>query len=248
MEELINLIEKYFDPNKKKPVSYFFEQILCGKIECQDILDKYNIHKIEPMKYGGQNYGGFISDKLVLKVDMHSLINDDLLIKGIQHSYAEGANISNIIEVIKKKNKYYVFESKVSGKDINLYSASHNEQDICCDFIDASDSHIIKLIKDLKILNKNNVLFEYIGDNMKYDPDKGFGLFDFERIKGEPNCFYSIYNLKKEQLLKAIELGRANILIQEAEEFFDRVYCLYNKYKKYSIGEINAELYSITSA
>ena len=242
MNEFVDLIEKYFDPNHKKPVSYFFEQVFENVEQASQLLDKYGIHTIEPIKYGRQNYGGFISDKLVLKVDMHSLINDDLLIKGIQHSYAEGANIGNIFKVIKKEKRYYVFESKVRGEDINLYAASHNERDIDCGFINATDEQIIKLIKDFKILNKNKVLFEYVGDNMKYDPELGFGMFDFERIKNEPNDFYSIFNLKKEQLLKAIELGRADITENDAEEFFRRVNSLYNKYKRYSIGAIDAEL------
>ena len=141
-----------------------------------------------------------------------------------------------------------MFESRVIGEDINLYSASHDERDISCDFVFAPNRHLIKLIRDFKVLNQNKVLFEYVGDNMKYDPELGFGMFDFERIKNESNDFYSIFNLKKEQLLKAIELGRADITEDDAEEFFRRVKSLYNKYKRYSIGEIDAELYSITSS
>lgn len=247
MNEFVDLIEKYFDPNHKKPVSYFFEQVFENVEQASQLLDKYGIHTIEPIKYGRQNYGGFISDKLVLKVDMHSLINDDLLIKGIQHSYAEGANIGNIFKVIKKEKRYYVFESKVIGEDINLYAASHNERDIDCGFINATDEQIIKLIKDFKILNKNKVLFEYVGDNMKYDSELGFGMFDFERIKSEPNDFYSIYNLKKEQLLKSIELGRADISRDQAEDFMQRIRSLYHKYKTKTIGEINAELCLLSS-
>lgn len=242
MYEFVDLIDKYFDPKKKKPISAFFEQV------GTDILQEYGIKTVEPIKYGRQNYGGFISDNLVLKVDMYSLINDKELIKGIQQSYNDGANISNIFEVIQKKNRYYVFESRVIGEDVNLYSASHNERDISCGFIFAPNRHLIKLIRDFKVLNQNKVLFEYVGDNMKYDPELGFGMFDFERIKSEPNDFYSIFNLKKEQLLKAIELGRADVTENDAEEFFRRVRSLYNKYKRYSIGEIDAELYSITSS
>ena len=236
MDGIVDLIEKYFDPTKKKPVSAFLEQV------GTDVLEKYGIQTIEPIKYGRQNYGGFISDNLVLKVDMYSLINDSDLVRRIQKSYDDGANISNIFNVIKKGNRYYVFESKVMGEDINLYSASHNERDIDCGFIYASDIQIIKLIKDFKILNKNGVLFEYVGDNMKYDSELGFGMFDFNRIKSEPNDFYSIFNLKKEQLLKSIELGRTNISKDQAEEFMQRVRSLYYKYKTKTIGEINAEL------
>ena len=204
MYEFVDLIDKYFDPKKKKPISAFFEQV------GTDILQEYGIKTVEPIKYGRQNY--------------------------------------DIFEVIQKKNRYYVFESRVIGEDINLYSASHDERDISCDFVFAPNRHLIKLIRDFKVLNQNKVLFEYVGDNMKYDPELGFGMFDFERIKNESNDFYSIFNLKKEQLLKAIELGRADITEDDAEEFFRRVKSLYNKYKRYSIGEIDAELYSITSS
>lgn len=246
---LINFLTKYRRysmPLKHHSLSYIFQRAMNGVIDLTEderyLLEQFKI--IEPLFGGRQNMGGFIGEEVVFKVQSCSLINDDRLIAGIQQAYKDGANISNIIDVVESHGLYYILMSRVHGEVVNCYAASHDEEYAHLKFLKASNKQIMRLIRDLAILNQNNVLWEYIGDNMMYDPELGFALYDFERLKSEPNDLNNFINLKKEQLIKAINIDRANILPNDVEKFFTKMSKLYSKSKDCTIGELNAELSS----
>ena len=252
LKPLIDFVIKYnkYSMPAKHSLSYIFQKAINGMIDLTDeemcLLNQYEI--IEPLFGGRQNMGGFIGKNVVLKIQSCSLINDEKLISGIRKSYQEGANIPDIIDIEYSKGLYYILMSRVQGKVVNFYAASHDEEYANLKLLRASNEQIMRLIRDLAILNKNNVLWEYIGDNMMYDPELGFALYDFERLKSEPNNLNNFINLKKEQLIQAINIDRANILPSDVEKFFTKMSKLYSKSKDYTIGELNAELYRITSS
>lgn len=146
-----------------------------------DITQKINV-----ARGGMTNLGVFQNDDYTIigRQEEH-LPRLRTLIKLLKEAKDEGANVGQVLGVVWDKESKVLFDIQetLSGKVID---------DDNLEFLQATDEQIEKLISDVEILKKVGLHVDIVGENITYDPQKGFGFFDLStaqagNISGQGN-------------------------------------------------------------
>ena len=230
-KELINYISK----SGSSPSS-FFDKMESGALQVNDALkqifkslnlidEKGNV-TLSSLKSGFTNKGGFVSDQYTMIARPDYYIGKIQSIQPkLQQAQKEGAQIGAIIDIIEDKAKGLIYEiqNTVPGKSVLGHHSGKTNQDALA----ASDAHIEGLINTLQILAKNGLFVDWGGDNVLYDPQKGFSIIDFGD-KGDKHFTVSSKNTIQENLDRMITemLKYASLDMKNAiqSNFADKLY------------------------
>lgn len=120
---------------------------------------------------GGINTGVAISDELVYHTTPAKQAGDLFeLMEKQNRAYAAGASISRIIAAEIQDNIAYQLQTKAPGTNLRRGDGGG--------FLGATDEQIDRLLYTLEVLEKEGLVAEFRGDNIMYDPEKGFSIID----------------------------------------------------------------------
>lgn len=181
VDEAFQRLVDYIGKNGQRP-DEFFDGIINDSSLLDDelkniftslkLIDDQGRLNLESITDGNMNLGGMVSDKytLISRPDHYTKKNKELVPR-LTEAKEMGANVGDIIKVFEDKinKRIYELQSTVPGKVI----ADGNDE-----WLKATDEQVLKLIEDLKILQKVGLYIDFGGDNVFYDPDKGFSFID----------------------------------------------------------------------
>lgn len=143
------------------------------------------------------------------------------LISNLNNAYNSGANVSRILDVVIDKEHNLAYEIQEVAKGYQAY------EDESSDFFnpkiyEATDEQLKQLVIDLKKISDSNLVFDSIGNNIKFDGSK-FSFFDLD--VGKNNAKDSINNTIQKLFERGgfTEQGKTflNRLQNEANKLFD---------------------------
>lgn len=137
------------------------------------MIDSQGTMNLKSIDNGFTNLGGAVSDvyTMISRTSDYLPKAQDLMPK-LAEAKKLGANVGTIEDIIEDKanNRIYELQKTMSGEGIRISGNS--------DFLEATDEQVLKLISDLKILQKTGLYIDFGGDNILYDKEKGFSFID----------------------------------------------------------------------
>ncbi|MBQ8570281.1 MAG: phage tail tape measure protein [Kiritimatiellae bacterium] len=235
-KELVNYISK----SSSSP-SYFFDTMEGSALKANDALKQ--IFKslnligqdgkvnLSSLKSGFTNLGGFVSDQYTMIARKGHYIGKIQSIQPkLQQAQQEGAQIGAIFDIIEDKAKGIIYEiqNTVPGKSVLGHHSGKTNMDV----LNASAAHIDGLVNTLQILAKNGLFVDWGGDNVLYDPQKGFSIIDMGD-KGDKHFTVSGKNTIQENLDRMVSemLKFASVDMRDVikSTFADKLYASANK-------------------
>ena len=202
-KELVNYISK----TSSSPSSFFdgmegsvlkVNDALKQIFQSLNLIGKDGKVSISSLKSGFTNLGGFVSDQYTMIARKGHYIGKIQSIQPkLQQAQQEGAQIGAIIDIIEDKTKGLIYEiqNTVPGKSVLGHHSGKTNMDV----LNASAAHIDGLVNTLQILAKNGLFVDWGGDNVLYDPQKGFSIIDMGD-KGDKHFTVSGKNTIQENL------------------------------------------------
>lgn len=207
-KELVNYISKSgFSP------ASFFDQMEGSALKANDalkqifkslnLIDENGKVALSSLKSGFTNKGGFVSDQytMIARPDYY-LGKIQSIQPKLQQAQKEGAQIGAIFDIIEDKAKGVIYEiqNTVPGESVLGHHSGKTNMDI----LNASEAHIDGLVNTLQILAKNGLFVDWGGDNVLYDPQKGFSIIDMGD-KGDKHFTVSAQNTLQENLDRMVK-------------------------------------------
>ena len=209
--DLISYVSDYVSMTGDKP-AVFFDSLESGAKdidgELESILQKLNLIdaagniKFDSITSGYTNKGGFVSDKYTMIArPEHYLPKIQSLQSMLQQAAQDGAQIGRIVDIIRdeKNNLIYEVQNTVSGEA----AFSHHKGDINQSVLNASEEQLKSFIQTIKALSDNGLFIDWGGDNVLYDPEKGFSVIDLG-TKGGKSHTVSLANTVEENVNRFI--------------------------------------------
>jgi TP901 family phage tail tape measure protein len=181
-DEAFKGLTDYIGRSGKTP-NQFFDDMISGSqhvdSELKNILttlgmiDSQGSINLKSIDNGFTNLGGAVSDTytLISRTADYLPKAQDLMPK-LAEAKKLGANVGTIEDIVTDEatNRIYELQKTVSGEGIRVSGNT--------DFLEATDEQVLKLIKDLEILQKTGLYIDFGGDNILYDKEKGFSFID----------------------------------------------------------------------
>ena len=193
--------------------SAFFDKLESGALDVNDelkailaslgLIDENGKVHLSSLSSGFTNKGGFVSDKYTMIARPDYYLGKIQAIKPkLQNAQKEGAQIGAIFDIIEDKAKGLIYEiqNTVPGKSVLGHHSGQTSQDV----LNVSTEHIEGLVHTLQILAKNGLFVDWGGDNVLYDPQKGFSIIDMGD-KGGKHFTVSAQNTLQENLDRMVK-------------------------------------------
>ena len=180
--------EAFWDNNSDYYLIEDYVEDIFGK-KSLDNFPNYIKQQLESINMVGSNgkakgiSGGFTNmgvlqndDYTVIARPAHYENKLNSLIPQLNAAFDKGANVARILGIVvdKESDVLYDIQETVKGSTITENNLS---------FINASTEQLQKLVSDLFILQKEGLYIDIGGDNIAYDPNKGFSFFDLANKK-----------------------------------------------------------------
>lgn len=169
----------YFDIKRGALDVYGPGSITNGELfEKLNLVDELGQPLFSTINAGFSNLGGIVSDQFTLIArEGHYLPKTQDLMPKLAAARQQGANVGDILDVFSNADGSIIYElqSTVAGKDISKSD----------EFLQATPKQLQKLVQDLEILHNNGLNIDFGGDNIFYDPKKGFSFIDLA-TKAQP--------------------------------------------------------------
>ncbi len=178
--DALKKLSEYIRNSGKVPSEFFDDIIADSQLLSEDlkeilttlkILDSQGNLKFESIHSGMSNLGGVTSEtNTIISRDGKYIPKTKDLKPKLKQAREMGANVGDIIGAVvdKANNRIYELQRTMPGTIIpdNI------------EFLKATDEQILKLIKDLEILNEVGLHIDLLGDNILFDEEKGFSFID----------------------------------------------------------------------
>ena len=172
-------------------------------LEALNLIDSKGKVNLTSLKTGFTNKGGFVSDQytMIARPDYY-LGKIQSIQPKLQQAQKEGAQIGAIFDIIEDKAKGLIYEiqNTVPGESVLGHHSGKTNKDV----LNASTAHIEGLVNTLQILAKNGLFVDWGGDNVLYDPQKGFSIIDMGD-KGGKHFTVSAQNTLQENLDRMVQ-------------------------------------------
>lgn len=150
--------------------SVHIDDSLMGALKTLGMMSQDGVPTFTIAKEGMRNLGVAIAESFVIPTRPSELDQTSKLTPMLNEAVRLGAAIPRIINSISDADKVFELQTRMKGENIRHSS----------DFLNASTEQIDGLLHTFEVMSKVGLFPDFIGDNVLFDPQKGFSLVDIE--------------------------------------------------------------------
>ena len=193
---LYNGINDIFEQKNGKQISGYWDEVkraiensndeLREQLQLIGLLNKDG--KVDIINSGLNNSGGIIGDKTTIIARKNKALSGKTqyettssLKSKLDEAYEAGVNVSRILDIIGNKESNVILEVQETQTGNMLGNDDYSDPSksfVNTEYLEATDGQILKLIKDIQLLEKIGLSVDLNSNNLFYDREKGFSFID----------------------------------------------------------------------